>query len=158
GHPKPDSLLTQALTRMHNDAVLRFGNTQGFGGGRMGGFASPQKVVKEWKVPWWSPGELTEEKTVDGEMDLSVIHNESLSDFADDHAGDATKAPTNIGHAAQKQKTWELKSLDLVGLMKHPQPLAYISEKIDVDMDKLKALPTRSLDYFELAGVEELRA
>ena len=56
----------------------------------------------------------------------------------------------------KKHKDWEIKTLDLVGLVKYDHPVVYVSEKLP-DMKSLKDVPTRFLDFFELAGVEDLQ-
>lgn len=153
GHPQPESLLAKALARMHAESVRRFEKVPFNGGGRMGP-AFAKKIVRGWTIPWWSPGELSEEKVVQGGMDLQIIHDESLQDFV----GNASVANQVTGSGTPgrgKAKTWELKSLDLVGMLKHDAPVVYVSEKLE--MTKLKELPTRSLDFFELAGLEELQ-
>ena len=118
----------------------------GFGFGRMGGTfpQAPQKVAKEWTIPWWSSGELGEENVVNWRKDLEIIHKESVDDFA------GASGQKRSSAAARKEKTWEVKSLDLVGLVKHDEPVAYVGEKLD--MGKLKDLPTRALDGFEMGS------
>ncbi|MBX7105173.1 MAG: hypothetical protein K1X57_13915 [Gemmataceae bacterium] len=52
---------------------------------------------------------------------------------------------------------WSLQTLDLVGLLMHDKPVAYVSEKLP-RMDQLKTAPTRDLDPFEAAGLTALKA
>ncbi len=52
---------------------------------------------------------------------------------------------------------WSVQTLELVGLVVHEQPVVYVSENLP-RMSELREAPTRSLDNFELAGLEALRA
>src|SRR6185437_2554396 len=53
-------------------------------------------------------------------------------------------------------RRWSLKTLDLVGLVMHDEPVAYVSANLP-RMDELRRAPTRPLDAFEAAGLESLR-
>jgi hypothetical protein len=52
---------------------------------------------------------------------------------------------------------WRVERLDLIGLLLHPEPVAYVSDKLPA-MDELRAAPTRKPDTFEAVGLEALRA
>jgi hypothetical protein len=52
--------------------------------------------------------------------------------------------------------SWQLRTLDLVGLVLHDEPVAYVSANLP-RMDELREAPTRPLDTFELAGLESIR-
>jgi hypothetical protein len=163
GHNQPPELLQLAMQRLHHEAVQRFLSRPENGMRRMVIF--PKKTESEWKEPFWSPGEVTQQKTVENKGDLARIHEQSLGDFL------AAKLAFNPNTAIvyprdavaladlldrQKHKDWEIKTLDLVGLVKYNHPVVYVSEKLP-DMKKLKGVPTRLLDFFELAAVEELK-
>lgn len=51
---------------------------------------------------------------------------------------------------------WKLARLELVSLLKHPSPVAYLSDRLPA-MDELKTAPTRSLNDFEAAAIDRLR-
>jgi hypothetical protein len=51
---------------------------------------------------------------------------------------------------------WALRTLDLVGLVVHEGPVAYVSANLP-RMDELRKAPTRPLDPFETAGLAALR-
>ena len=51
---------------------------------------------------------------------------------------------------------WRIETLDLVGLLLHEKPVAYVSANLP-RMDELKKAPTRPLDRFESGGLEKLR-
>jgi hypothetical protein len=50
----------------------------------------------------------------------------------------------------------KVETIDLVGLLLHPEPLAYVSADLP-RMDELRKAPTRPLDEFESAGLRQLR-
>jgi hypothetical protein len=51
---------------------------------------------------------------------------------------------------------WTVETLDLVGLVMHEEPVAYVSENLP-RMDELRTATTRGLDEFETTGLAELR-
>ena len=51
---------------------------------------------------------------------------------------------------------WRIETLDLVGLLLHEKPVAYVSANLP-RMDELKKAPTRPLDRFETGGLKKLR-
>ena len=51
---------------------------------------------------------------------------------------------------------WEVWRLELVGLLLHEKPVAYVTEHLP-RMDELGEAPTRSLDRFEMSALERLR-
>jgi hypothetical protein len=51
---------------------------------------------------------------------------------------------------------WQIVGLDLVSLLKHPTPVAYVSKNLP-RMDELRDAPTRPLDDFEREAVARLR-
>lgn len=57
-----------------------------------------------------------------------------------------------------KETQWELKNLQLIGLIKQPQGVAYQTpaEK-KIAMDKLKEISTRALDEFEFEALKQLQ-
>lgn len=160
GHVPPTEMLRRALERLHNEATTRFLLSDGNGQRRM--VILPEKVKSEWKIPWWSPGELVEQPPVENNIDLAKIHDESRRDF--NH--EKTPPPPNVRFVGDaillkdalqklKHKDWDIKTLDLVGLVKHEHAVVYLSEKLP-QMKELKDTPTRLLDFFEIAGLEEL--
>jgi hypothetical protein len=52
---------------------------------------------------------------------------------------------------------WRFEALDLVSLLKHPEPVAYVSKHLP-RMDELRDAPTRPLDEFEAEHLPKLRA
>jgi hypothetical protein len=178
-HPGPGQMLQTAMSRLHAEAVNKFVNTRGFGVGRIGQIGVNQlgqfggsqigqlgvgstALPKEWTIPWWSPGELDQVTPVEGKKDLDQIHQASLKDFNSpaEHSLPAKKKESSPHRGVQsadgdKQKTWRIKTLDLVGLLTHDQPVVYVSENPPA-MKDLKDMPTRRLDFFEFAGLEAI--
>jgi hypothetical protein len=181
-HPTPVSLRDMALSRLHAEATRQFVRAPGFGVGRIGQLNQigqlgqisqigglgrigvvqqqmptlPKLIVRDWSIPTWSPGDLAEaeETKIEGETDLNIIHKQSLTDFATNRSpAQASAGPSP--NDPRKAKIWEVKSIDLVGLLMHEEPVVYVSDKLE--MTKLKQVPTRSLDFFESAGLEKLQ-
>jgi hypothetical protein len=169
-HKKPPRMFEIALARLHQDAVAKFVNAPGFGVSRFDPRweGVPTKVIKEWKFPVWSTGELDQKSPVTERKDLNQIHKDSLVDFDPEYVSPPRPPSPDDGKTAvvsvepvtmalvAKEKIWEIKSLDLVGLLKFKEPVVYISEKLP-DMKDLKNVATRSLDLFDVAGLEALR-
>jgi hypothetical protein len=153
-HDRPSELLRFIVNQLHADAVDHFINTRGMGFARMG--PTVRLVQREWKTPWFSQDELAEETPVSRTKDFDLIHRGSIKLFADSNTVPPKKRVTwNTDEKAKKEKLWEIKSLDLVGVVMHDTPVVYMSEKIP-EMKALSTKPTRPLDYFELAGLEHL--
>jgi hypothetical protein len=128
------------------------------------------KVVRPWKEPSWSPGELDEPGPVAHSKDLPSIHGDTVADFLT--APGKLEAPARRSNVAfqlqgiqlqppagglrRRQSNWEVKSVDLVGLVLHPEPVVYVSETVP-NMKRLKAIPKRPPDVFELAGLDALQ-
>lgn len=53
--------------------------------------------------------------------------------------------------------TWRIATLQLVSLLKHETPVAYLSDSLP-RMDKLVDVPTRALDEFEVDALAKIRA
>jgi hypothetical protein len=53
--------------------------------------------------------------------------------------------------------SWRITRLELVSLLKHDPPVAYVSKNLP-QMDELQSVPTRPLDSFELRSIEQLRS
>ena len=58
--------------------------------------------------------------------------------------------------AKQTDSPWRIARLDLIGLLKHPEPTAYVSDNLP-QMDQLKNVPTRPLTQFEQDSLTKLR-
>ena len=57
---------------------------------------------------------------------------------------------------AEGTGVWQLRKVQLVGLIKHPKPVVYDSDKVPGMKDN-EDVPTRELDAFEKAALDDLR-
>ena len=55
-----------------------------------------------------------------------------------------------------KAESWKVDAIDLMGLLKHDEPIIYLSKNLP-NMEELKVAPTRSLDEFEKVGLKKIR-
>jgi hypothetical protein len=62
-----------------------------------------------------------------------------------------------LKHDPGQKEKWVLKRLELVSLLKHDQPVAYVSDELP-KMENLKNAPTRGLDGFETVALKRLQA
>jgi hypothetical protein len=93
------------------------------------------------------------------------LHSRSVLDFAHpegygfikDRRHVAGFRPHRFLQAPKAEKPWALRHLDLIGLVRHEKPVAYVSANLP-RMDELRKAPTRPLDDFESAGLKALRA
>jgi hypothetical protein len=157
-HASAAQLLTATAERLHREALAHFHADPKNGRARMP--VVFEKVVKEWKAPWFSTGELDRQEPVPFAKDMARIHGASLHDFLSpppppnpDPANEPLAILWDAGKYDPSKKVWEPKSVDLIGLLKHDTPVVYISEKISPENDEPS---TRPLDDFELVGLEAL--
>lgn len=153
-HEHPSAMLQHMAGQLHADAVTHFIMTPGMGYRRMGPIVRLTK--RPWTTPWWSQDEVDKDMPVKETKDFAWIHLGGMKLFSDSNTVPPGKRVThNDNPKAKKEKLWEIKALDLVGLVMHEVPVAYLSEKIP-EMKDLSTKPTRPLDYFELAGLDHL--
>lgn len=157
-HDRPEALRATMAQVMHNEAYQHFITQPGMGYSRLGPLVSV--MPREWKMPEWTSEELSKEPPpVRGHKDIELIHGFSLLNFGASN----TKKPEErwrewyAKKQPKKEFLWEIKSLDLVGLVMHEEPVVYISETVP-KMKDLKNTPTRDLDLFEAEGLQELQA
>jgi hypothetical protein len=55
-----------------------------------------------------------------------------------------------------RSKEWQVQRLELVGLLMHAEPVVYVSDELP-RMEKLRKVPTRPLNNFEVAGIKRLQ-
>jgi hypothetical protein len=174
-----NSYRTKALELLHEHTVQLFVNRPGFGVTRMSGFqdrilgnglrtepAVPQPVprpIGEWET---GPLEMRPLRPDEGnaEKPLWGMHEQSVSDFVNAQGFGFFKDRRHVagfqGHQFSKVPSsfdpWTLQTLDLVGLVVHAEPTAYVSANLP-RMDELREAPTRPLNHFEATGLAELR-
>jgi hypothetical protein len=104
-------------------------------------------------LPQWSFGDIEAAPSVPDPRELVRIHRESLVDFF--KFDELDPAESNTSQLPAKKFLWDVKSVDLISLIKKPTPVVYTSEKA-VAMKEIKTLPQRSLDIFEMMALETL--
>lgn len=117
---------------------------------------------------------LPVEKAVPSHSDLLSLHSSGLEDYLDpemfgyvkdrDHVAGfvphrITKMPKLPKHQnkIRPRTKWQITQLDLVSLLKHKTPVAYVSKNLP-QMDELDDAPTRPLDAFEQNALDRLRS
>lgn len=92
------------------------------------------------------------------------LHREGILDFINaenfGHVKDRRHVAGFQSHRFSKVPEptdgWRVETLELVGLLLHAEPRVYVSAELP-RMDQLRTAPTRPLDRFEVAGLEQLR-
>ena len=163
----------QVPKHFHNNAVQAFGQTPGFGPRRM---IPTMKSIEPIQVTW-SPGDLSVETLPVEVPALAKIHKDRAGLLSRD-AKLKLPAPGTMTslHADGPDQHWQLKSIDLIGLVDRDDPVVYITAKLPSpelarSMSKLakQALPQhgqtmhekstsfRTPDVLELAALEQLQ-
>jgi hypothetical protein len=97
---------------------------------------------------------------------MKEFHRKSQFDFLDSN-GYAPNRSYVIGFSSHRFSdypkftghgfvTWRIDSLDLISMLKHKEPVAYVSRHLP-RMDELRDAPTRPLDEFEREHLAKLR-
>ncbi|MBI1915897.1 MAG: hypothetical protein HYS12_14350 [Planctomycetes bacterium] len=163
----------EELRILHEERVRLFVNSSGFGAARMLRPSESGLTLKlREPVPQPSPlayapvsgGETAPEPKVWVGEGLYSLHQFAILDFADpdgfgffkDRRHVAGFQPHQFSQAPEPAERWEVRRLELVGLLLHEKPVAYVTEHLP-RMDELGEAPTRSLDPFEASALERLR-
>jgi hypothetical protein len=158
------------LRRLHEEKVNLFANSYGFGVGRMGMVNDdallPSRrdgppVPQPGPGPDVSPPDKWEPATGPG---FDHLHTASLLDFLNPKGFGLVESRSRVigfqRHGFSKvpdpADQWHVGRVDLVGLLLHPEPVAYVSANLP-RMDELRAAPTRPLDPFEVEGLAALQ-
>lgn len=148
----------------------QFVNSYGFGVGRMAGMSdyalqSGRRDGPPLPQPGLGPDRSPPDRwePVAGPR-FDSLHEASVLDFVNP-AGfglfqDRTRVLGFQKHGFSKvpdpADTWKVGTIDLIGLLLHPEPVAYVSANLP-RMDELRDAPTRPLDPFEAEGLNRLR-
>jgi hypothetical protein len=176
----------RALRDVHADAVRMFIDAPGFGVARMMG-DRPGKIgfitygEKEQSpplpLPEPVPGGMSrpvseEDRVLSSALQLSLdeqrsFHSKNTYDFLDGfgYARDRTYVVGFAEHRFTKFPIysipnvglWRIDALDLISMLKHKEPVAYVSKHLP-RMDELRDAPTRPLDEFERERLPKLQA
>jgi hypothetical protein len=173
----------RSLEYLHADRVKRFTERPGFGNLRMGGlFPNRSSLAPDQPAPVEQP-DVSEpdpaalsadpavptragagQPTGDDRGDLWTMHELGFRDFINlpgfgllkdrDHV--AGFRPHGFTRVPNYPVVWRVRRLELVGLLKHDEPVVYLSDHLP-RMDELRDAPTRPLDDFEREGLAALR-
>jgi hypothetical protein len=157
-----------SLRRLHEERVQLFASSPGFGVARVMGpewglKMRPREgqVEQPGSVP---PKALDQPLSAADEPDLLSLHLAGILDFVNpwgfgyvkDRQHVAGFLPHAFSDAPRPVRRWAVERIDLIGLLVHPETVAYVSERLPA-MDELRGAPTRPLDAFEAAGIDAIR-
>lgn len=167
------------LVQIHERTTDQFVSAPGFGVGRVAAFVGPpsrETLGQEWRGS--VPDQPGPRGTSAGDADppgdgepvaagggLQEMHRAAALDFLNPEGWGLVKGrdrvagfrPHRFSAVPDAKPKWEVETVELVGLLMHPEPVVYVSAKLPA-MDQLRGAPTRGLDEFESAGLARLRA
>src|SRR5262249_52375121 len=154
--------------------VYYFINSPGFGIRRM---MRPSPGLLSFGLRRWPPfpqpgsapeavvslGEMRTDGRIWAEESLYWMHADNVLDFVypvgfgyvKDRRNVAGFQAHQLSFPPEPAHSWQLQHLDLVGLLLHEKPVAYVSAHLP-RMDELREAPTRALDVFETEGLASL--
>jgi hypothetical protein len=163
------------LQDLHEKMVETFIDSPGFGRHRklplresmLTGDLSHGKPVPQPKSTTSSnePVEtITPDRSAAIANDFRTLHRRSVVDFVNQegfgYVKDRRKVAGFVPHGFSKvpdpAELWHVERVDLVSLLLHSEPVAYVSTDLP-QMGEVRDGPTRSLDEFEMAGLEQIR-
>jgi hypothetical protein len=176
----PTSYRTATLRQLHDETLQIFVDQQGFGVTRASGLREHllkqgirhEQPIQQPGAPSASPW-LTEQLRKEPSsfwpidkppLSLLSLHRESVVDYVNlpgfgyfkDRQHVAGFQEHQVSQLPTPQSSWTLQRLDLIGLVVHEKPTAYVSEDLP-RMKELRVAPTRGLDEFESAGLLALQ-
>ena len=174
-----------SLKHLHSSSVNQFIDSEGFGVGRMVYRPRPSYVEIWYESdaiplppPQDRPHEYVDPLTLNkpeqarteavhvpeapDALQLLALHDDGLLDFANvagfGYIQDREHVTGFESHrftAMPKWSRWKIQRLELVSLLKHEKPVAYVSDYLP-RMDKLRDAPVRPLDEFEAKSLKQL--
>jgi hypothetical protein len=166
---------TARLQRLHETTVHSFVDSPGFGVQRlflptaetlMHGVRNSQPIAQPVARALLEDSvDRTESKFSTAIPEgLDALHNWSVADFAypsgkgyvKDRQHVAGFLPHAFSKVPERGDAWKVETIDLVSLLCHPEPVAYVSANLP-RMEELRGAPTRPLDGFESSGLGRLR-
>lgn len=164
------------LKRIHEATVERFVNSPGFGISRgipyptdasLRGRAERRDQPPPQPIPPGSPWGTADEFGPVDDTDRGAfddLHFEGVLDFVNREGWGYARGRREVAgflpHAFCRvpvAKAWRVESVHLVGLLKHAEPVVYLTDRLPAMADAVTA-PTRPVDAFEAAGLKEIRA
>ncbi|MBN9518748.1 hypothetical protein J0H58_09550 [bacterium] len=162
------------LRYLHEYTVQAFINSPGFGVTRM----RPPPREESLKPPpdrpepppqpaspgpAWDGAGFMGSVSADQRADFGRMHTAGLFDFVNPggwgYARSRREVAGFLPHAFSRvpeASEWKVERVELVGLLRHADPVVYQSERLPAMAD-VKDAPTRSLDAFEIAGLKAIR-
>jgi hypothetical protein len=169
-------LTPQMIEQLHSDTLKEFINSPGFGNPRMQSNPNRfvQRIYREQKrepVPFATDAALlSAESTQPGEPEpvantvLDGMHTKGVVDFVNPLGFGLMRERKRVtGFAAHgfsqtpEATGWQIRTVELVGLLMHKEPVVYVSKNLP-RMDELVKAPTRPLDPLEAHGLAKLVA
>jgi hypothetical protein len=163
------------LRQLHEDRVMLFVNSPGFGvartfrptASRLNSDLRKDPPLLQPSPSGYLPsptGEVAPDPRVWEGEPLYRMHRDAIADFAYPEGFGFAKDRRHVagfkGHqfsrVPEPQERWEVQRVELVGLLLHKEPAAYVTEHLP-RMDELVEAPTRPLDRFEASALERLR-
>lgn len=163
------TLRVAALGRLHGSTTDLFVNSPAFGAGRMARFwAHPS----DRSLMYWprdpaptQPGPDVSPMVGPAEPPPREMHTAGVVDFVNpggfgyvrDRRHAAGFQPHGFTRVPGPTVRYQVERVELVGLLLHPGPVVYVSDKLP-EMTAVRTTPTRPLDDFESAALAELHA
>ncbi|MBA4063335.1 MAG: hypothetical protein C0501_06405 [Isosphaera sp.] len=163
------------LATLHEDTTRRFVNSAGFGVARMARVEPTEETLDPGPRPdvpqesdYFNPGLAAGPQAGAGRPDpvaLGKLHDAGFLDFVNprgfgyvrDRRHVAGFQPHEFTRVPGPAERWAVARLELVGLLRHDDPVVYVSASLP-RMDALRDAPTRPTDPFETAALAALRA
>ncbi len=163
------------LKRLHTQSVNHFVNSSGFGVARMSNGPTsehwlktePRSAPPQPNLDYFRPQfpEDAPPATRLETQDVAGFHIASIVDFVNPKGFGYFQDRRNVAgfqsHGFSKVPDpipkWEVANLELVGLLRHEQPVVYVSDTLP-KMESLAETKTRPLDPFETTALAALRA
>lgn len=172
------------LQRLHDDTRAEFEVLTGFGPIRMMQLhrrylelppdeQTPVPQPQPAEAPWefderWTSLEALPIPALEQDRLLS-LHDAGLSDFLDPERMGYIEDREHVAgfdshrfkqvpelYASGESNRWEVQRLELIGLLSHDRPVAYVTEHLP-DLEELGDAAIRELDEFERDGLAQLR-
>jgi hypothetical protein len=166
------SARNRSIVTIHNQTIAAFDRAAGFGAIRMIVIHPQAKdFLPDATPPVQQPAKydpniasLGEELQGEFRPKLSLLHYKSSLDFANPVGWGYIKSRAEVAgfqsHRFSKlpeaDNGWKADRIDLISLLLHDRPVAYISESLP-RMEDIGKLKLRELDEFETAGLAHVR-
>lgn len=160
----------RVLSALHNQTMESFVNAPGFGVGRM--YRPDEKELSlDSDVAIAQPGSLGDvaggnrlgSPRISRDEPLFEFHRSSIVNFVNPRGFGYVKSRAEVTgfqpHFFRSVPTsfrWQVRSIELVGLLKHDGPVVYLTSNLP-RMEELRSAPTRPLDAFEAAGLDRVK-